>query len=109
MGYPPVTIFVLFVIADLICRITQLILVKVIYDFDVKSFMRAAYIKPMTIALLMIGYVLIYNQLLVETTAQHVIGFVITAIVGTVLILSLGLYSGERKKCINYVMHHLSR
>lgn len=109
MGYPPVTILVLFVIADIICRITQLILMKVIYDFDVKSFMRAAYIKPMTIALLMIAYVLIYNQLLVETTAQHVIGFVITAIVGTVLILSLGLYSGERKKCINYVMHQLSR
>lgn len=109
MGYPPVTILVLYVIADVICRITQLALMKVIYDFDVKSFMRDAYTKPLIIAAIMVCYIMAYSQLDIATTGQQVLGFVVTGVIGTMMVLFLGLNRGEREKCWSYLAHSISR
>ena len=109
MGYPPVAILVLFVLSDIISRISQLVLMKVIYRFDIKSFMKDAYVRPMMILVLMTVYVLAYWQVMVGTTAQHLLGFVMTGGIGAAMVFFLGLRRSERDKCLVYVMRYLGR
>ena len=43
------------------------------------------------------------------TTAQHLLGFVMTGGIGAAMVFFLGLRRSERVKCLGYVMRYLGR
>lgn len=107
LGYPPNTILILYVIADILNRFCQLTLMKIIYDYDVLEFCKNAYSKSFTILCIMSLYLLFYISLDVGNTLSHFLGLIITGIIGILLIYSIGIYSNERKIVIQYVINKL--
>lgn len=103
LGYPPVTILVLYILSDVLSRISQLALMKIIYNYDIVPFMGAAYIRPLIIVILMMAYVMVYNQISIQSTWGHYIGLVVTAIIGAFLVFYLGLLATERKQVLSYI------
>ena len=95
-GMPPVTILVLFVITDIICRITQLVLMKLVYDYDILSFCKEAYSRPFIIAVLMVGYLSLYRCVAFENGWLHLSGLVLTFLIGLSLVWSIGMKGQER-------------
>jgi len=104
LGYPPVTILILYIISDVLSRISQLLLMKVIYNYDIMSFMSEAYIRPLIILVLMIAYSVIYSQLQFQSSLQHFIGLIVTALVASLLVLFLGLLANERKQVFAFIL-----
>ena len=109
LGYPAVSILVLYVITDIVCRLSQLWLMKIIYNFDVITFCRKAYTQPMLIVILMALYITAYNQIEISKTAEHIAGLFVTGIVGVILIWSLGLVTPERDVCLKYARKMLKK
>lgn len=99
LNYPPKTILVLFVICDIICRICQFALMKIVYDYDVKPFLKEAFIKPMFVFLLMILYIFVYCKLNIQSFTEHFLGLIVTFLIGALLIYTIGLRKTERDKC----------
>jgi len=109
LGYPPVTILVLYILSDVLSRISQLVLMKVIYNYDIMSFVGEAYSRPLIIAALMFAYLLIYSQLHLQSSLQHFIGLMVAAAVAALLVFFLGLYANERKQVLPYISKILNR
>lgn len=109
LGYPPVTILVLFVICDAICRITQLILMKVIYNYDVISFCKKAFIRPFIVVFSMLIYLVFYCQIELQGLIPHILGLIITFFMGAILILFIGLKKSEQTKLFSYIQNKLHK
>lgn len=109
MGFPPVAILVLFVITDAVCRISQLVLMKIVYNYDVLPFIKKAYTRPAIVLLLMIGYIFLYSWVPLQSLGGHLSGLVITIIVGAILVFAVGLLPTERKQGFNYLMRFQKR
>lgn len=107
-GYPSVTILILYIITDIICRINQLILMKLVYDYDVISFCKESYTRPLLIVLLMIGYVVLYRYLPLNNGFEHFMGLVVTTIIGLLLIITIGFTRNERNQIIVSISRMLS-
>ena len=105
-GFPPVTILLLFVVTDIICRFTQFILMKVIYGFDIVSFCKKAYTRPLIIAFLMTLYVLLYRLIGIGNDWAHLGGLVITLLIGMALVWVIGLRGNEKAKIVAYLQHY---
>lgn len=109
LGYPAVSILILFVVADAICRLCQLALMKIIYDYDVLSFCKEAYIKPLVIVALMVLYIVGYSQIELNGAWVHLLGMLVTGIVGLVMIWTIGITNSEKKVCLDYVKKIIKR
>lgn len=108
-GYPPVTILLLYVITDIVSRICQLALMKVIYDYDVYSFCLKSYTKPLEISAIMAVYAIVYDKLEINSSVLHFMGLMITGIFGVVLIWLFGITVSERKFCLEYLTKIVKR
>lgn len=109
LGYPPITILILYILSDVLSRISQLVLMKVIYNYDIMSFMCEAYIRPVIIAVIMVAYSVIYSQFKLQSLLQHFIGLVVTAAVAALLVFFLGLLANERKQVFSYISNILNK
>ncbi len=103
IGLPPQTILILFVITDVICRITQLVLMKLVYHYNIAAFCKEAYVRPLMVAVLMLLYLMVYNKLYFENGWQHLLGFVFAFLIGAFLIWCIGIKSQERKSIIGFI------
>lgn len=109
MGFPPVSILVLYVISDILCRFAQLALMRIVYSYDIIPFIKEGYTKPFLIILLMIGYVLVYNLLPLQTTIDHIVGFVVSSVISLFLVFFFGLCQEERHKGIKYIKQFIKK
>ena len=97
-GYPAFSIIVCFVAADLLSRVIQLILLRVQFGFDVRRFLREAYLRPAVAALLLVGWLFLYKLLPMDTAGLKLAGIVLTGIVTAVVLVLVGLKPAERKE-----------
>lgn len=107
--FPPATILVLFIITDVVCRMTQLALMRIIYSFDIITFMKEAYVRPMLVIMLMAGYIMLYNFLPLQTNIEHFLGLLATTVVGAAMIFLIGLFRKERTESLRYIIQLLKR
>lgn len=108
-GFPPTTILVLFVITDIICRFTQLYLMKRIYNYDILHFCKKAFPRPLVVIILM-GIIAYFYQLLpLNTLSLHICGLFASFIIGAVIIWAIGLNAGERKSIHSFIVNHIRR
>ncbi len=106
-GCPPSSILVLFVITDIICRITQLVLMKVIYNYNVLQFCKEAFPRPFIVIIFMLLYALLYRHLSIHSIWMHLLGFFITFFYGTMLIWFVGIKKTERNGIIALIVTKL--
>ena len=107
VGYPAVTILILYVITDIVCRICQLTLMKIIYDYDIVTFCRTAYTRPILITGIMTVLALLYNHIEIYGVGMHIIGLFVTGIIGAVLIWTIGITQSERAACLEYLKNRI--
>lgn len=103
MGMPYYSLMILFVVADVLYRVIQLVLLKVVLNFKVVDYMRQAYIRPLVISVLMIMLLYLHSLLNIETTGLKIISILLCGLVDGSLILLIGLSSRERKKLVGFI------
>lgn len=109
IGAPSYSMLILFIIADIISRIIQLILLKKIIGFDSWRYVREAYTKPFIIAVIMSIYLVFVWQFdVVSPWAKLGIVF-LTFGFTSLLIYKIGLTKGEQTKILNFAKNKLHR
>ncbi len=95
-GYPAYSIIVCFVVADLLSRVIQLILLRVQFGFNVRKFLQEAYLRPVVAALVLTGYLFLYKLLPLESGWAKLLGLVLTGCTTVLVLLFVGLKPTER-------------
>ena len=95
-GYPAYSIIVCFVVADLLSRVIQLILLRVQFGFNVRKFLQEAYLRPAVAALVLTGYLFLYKLLPLESGWAKLLGLVLTGCTTVLVLLFVGLKPTER-------------
>ena len=95
-GYPAYSIIVCFVVADLLSRVIQLILLRVQFGFNVRKFLQEAYLRPVVAALVLTGYLFLYKLLPLESGWAKLLGLVLTGCTTVLVLLFVGLKPAER-------------
>ena len=100
IGFPPYTILVLFIIADIIQRAIQLVLMHYLLGFNSLSYAKEAYVRPLLIALIMSIGIYAYSLCNVTAPWGRVTAIFACAIFNTMLIYFIGLTRNERSKIV---------
>ena len=72
-------------------------------------FCKEAFLRPLMIVLLMIGYVLVYRLAPIASGWQHFAGALISLLVGALLIWFIGLKKEERSSVVSTVVNKFSK
>ena len=108
-GWPTYSILILFIIADIMQRIIQLILVRKILGFSSWEYVRQAYARPIAIAIIMTGVLYSYSFVHVDNLIFKV-GVILSCLVLTViLVYFIGLTSGEKVKMKEFISNFYIR
>ena len=109
MGCPPYTILLLFVVSDVLCRINQLILMRYILKYDVKDFIKHAYLPPLKVFVIMLVYCFIYRSLPINGFLLHLVGFILTLLVTAIVEYYVALTKDERNRITNLLLSRLCK
>lgn len=107
MHAPAYTILLFFALSDICQRIVQLYLVKKIIHYDIKAFMKEAYVRTGIVFALMVLYSLVYLQISIVTSFQHILGFIVTGCISLVFFLTISIKRNERQMVLYYVRRKL--
>jgi len=102
-GAPAYSILVCFVIADIINRCIEYTLLHFQFNFNVWSFAKHAYLRPLMISVIMIGYLFLYKNIVWASFWGHAAGFLITLLVTAIVIGLIGFHQEERRKALAFV------
>jgi O-antigen/teichoic acid export membrane protein len=97
-GHPAYTIIVCFVAADLLSRVIQLVLLHFQFGFDVKRFLKEAYLRPAVAAVILIAWLAFYRLLPLESAWAKLGGILLTGCGTAAVLFLVGLKPGERKE-----------
>lgn len=103
-GYPAYSLLLLFLFADIIQRIIQLVLMKKILNFDSMLYVREAYFPAFKIALIMTVVLYLYSFLDISSFAWKFSSIICCFVLSSILVMFIGLSKGERqalKKLVN--------
>ena len=103
LGMPYYSMMILFVVADLLYRIIQLVLLKMVLNFRVLDYIRQAYIRPLIISILMVMLLYLHSLISIETTVFKILSILFCGLVDGCLILFIGLSTKERIKLSDFV------
>lgn len=102
-GFPAYTIIVSFVVADLLNRLIQFILLHFQFRFDVRGYFKEAYLRPLMVFVIMGAYLLIYPHFGFDGIWLRLLGVFITLILSMLAVLFVGLTSSERSSLKRFV------
>lgn len=99
---PAYTILICFVIAEIINRIIEYTLLHFQFNFDVWGYTKHAYLRPLMISVIMIGYLFAYKNIVWTSFWGHAGGFLLTLLVTAAVIGLVGFNGEERRKAIAF-------
>ena len=102
-GRPAYTIIISFIIADVINRIFQFSLLHRQFGFDVSSFVKNAFSRPLLVCLFMLLFLTAYSCLPLSTITAKLMGVALSFAVTATAILFLGLKKDERRMIRKYL------
>lgn len=103
MRAPAYAILLFFALSDICQRIVQLFLMKKIIHYDIKAFMKEAYVRTGIVFGLMILYCIVYLQISINTLWQHILGFIITGCISVIFFLTISMKRNERQMVLNFL------
>ena len=106
-GAPAYSILVLFIIADVVQRIIQLILLKTIIGFDVMMYVREAYARPFAIAFVMSAVLWIHSLCGFENDFVRLASIAVCFVMTAALVYTIGLKETEKVKILGFVKRKL--
>ena len=107
LGYSQYSLLILFIIADLLQRAVQMVLLKTILNFDSIQYMKEAYVKPIVIAIIMSFLLFGYSYLDITNTFVRLLSIVVCFIITTSIVYYIGLTSGEKTKVVSMLKNKI--
>lgn len=108
IGLPYYILPILFIVADIIHRVFQFILLKKITNYDSMSYIKEAYTRPFIIIVIMILVLYMYDLSgLGSTPFAKLLAIGFCFILTASLVLFIGLKPNERKKVISFITNKL--
>lgn len=108
-NFEPYIVVVLFVLADIVSRINQLVLLKKIVGFDSLGYIKEAYIRPFIISFLSIIFSIILLKIMPSTPLAKILNIGCIFIFVLVLDICIGLKKNERTVVFNKILSKLNR
>lgn len=96
IGMPYYSILLLLIMADIVQRAIQLVLMRRLLGFDSWQYVRKAYLRPGVIALIMAVAFCLRARVHIDTTFVHLLSLLVTFVLALLLIYIIGLTDGER-------------
>lgn len=100
IGYPPVTIIIVLTGVTLVGRIVSFILMRVIINFNVISFIISSYVRPLLVIIILTLWLLVYNY---TFNLNAILSILITGIITLTITYFIGLTNNERTKIWGYI------
>lgn len=107
LGFNEYTISVVYCIIIFLSAFIKLFLLKRIYSFDVKSFIKISYIRILVVSIPLVIAYLLYDSTDM-TLLGHILGLVLSEFFVLVCIVLLGLEKREKKIALGYVTGAIS-
>ena len=107
-GFPAYWILILFVLSDVFNRITQLILLKVILNFDIVTFVKEAYTRPFVIFVLMAIFAIVYQHLNIQAIPMRMMGIIISVVFSAIIVYAIGLKKDEKQKVLQLIKNKMN-
>jgi len=109
-GAHPSIVLIVFIIADLLSRCNQLILLKYIAGYHSLKHITGAYIRPLCVFIALVAYILIVRQtgITADNTIFKIANIGITFILSLALSYFIGLKSDERALVQNFIKNKIS-
>lgn len=104
LGYSAYTVLVLFLVADVIQRIIQLIQIRVLIGFDSWRYVREAYFRPAVIAIIMTIYMYYVWQMQIEDNTGSLVAIGSCLLLTLMLIWLVGLTREERHAVVRKIV-----
>lgn len=104
LGYSAYTVLVLFLVADVIQRIIQLIQIRVLIGFDSWRYVREAYFRPAVIAIIMTIYMYYVWQMQIEGNTGSLVAIGSCLLLTLTLIWLVGLTREERHAVVRKIV-----
>lgn len=102
-GYPAYTILVLFLVADVMQRAVQLVLLKRIMGFDSWGYVKEAYARPLLIGALLTALLLAVKAMPIDGAVGKAVSIVVCLIATVLLVVFVGLKQSERKELQTFI------
>lgn len=109
LGYSQYSLLVLFIIADLLQRAVQMVLLKTVLNFDSLRYMKEAYVRPFVIAIVMSLILVAYSYLNITNIGMRLLSIVICFFFTMLAVFYMGLTTGERTKVMGIVKNKIMK
>lgn len=96
MGYPSFVIIVVFIISSIVNRVVTFVMMNRILSFDVSSYAKHVYLRPLIIISILTIFIILYRQLSIKSTFFHISGLIIGFLATIALIYFFGFNNNER-------------
>lgn len=107
IGAPAYSMLILFLLADALYRVLQLVMMKSIIGFDSWGYVREAYSRPFIIAIIMGTSLYIYSVFEIVDPIFKLCAILTCLSITSILVFSIGLTKGERIKLISFVKNKI--
>lgn len=109
IGYSAYFLIIMFLIADLVNRIIQLVMMKTILGFDSLRYVKEAYMKPAIIAAVMTVVLVIRSFMNIESVIGHLISIIVCGIITALAVYRIGLTTGEKAKLLQFMKNKVNK
>ena len=106
LGYPPVTVIIVLTVITLIGRIVSFILMRIIIKFNILSFIKTSYIRPLIVITILSIWLIIYDNYI---NSNFISSILLTGLITLTIIYFIGLTYKERNIIINYAINLTKR
>jgi O-antigen/teichoic acid export membrane protein len=101
------SILIVFIVADLVNRVCQLLLLRRLSKFPVLSFVREAYLRPMIVFVIGCGILFAYQNVGVQGSLWRFTGIVSIAVLMALIVFYIGMYKNERIKIQHVIINKI--
>lgn len=109
IGAPAYSMLILFLIADIIQRIIQLILLKTIIGFNSWNYVKEAYGRPAIIAAIMTFFSWCYSFVTISSPILKLLSIGLCFTITAILVYLVGLTYGEKIKVFSFAKNKLHK
>lgn len=97
LGFPAYTMIVLFIMAEVLQRIIQIILAHYILEFDSWKYVKEAYTRPLIIIIIMATFIYLYSFIQPNDGIMKFVSIIVCFLINASCIYCIGLKIGERE------------
>lgn len=107
-GLPSQTIILCFILAEILFRLAQLVLLNRMCNFNIVDFVSRAWIRPFFVFAILFVFVCLIFHLDVSNALFNVFCIIIVALTSLFMIYTIGLTPNERKKVFYYLKNKIT-